>query len=68
MWHNWRGQILIDEILDNDKIQGRNYAYKPVIIDSPGKQKFDSKQFLGQFMSVNVVEVSNYSLFGELIS
>lgn len=68
MWHNWRGQILIDEILDNDKIQGRNYAYKPVIIDSPGKQKFDSKQFLGQYMSVKVVEVSNYSLFGELIS
>jgi tRNA A37 methylthiotransferase MiaB len=68
MWHNWKGEILIDEILDNDKIQGRNYAYRPVIINLPGKQKLDSKQLLGQYLSVKVVEVSNYSLFGELIS
>ncbi|HJU79424.1 MAG TPA: tRNA (N(6)-L-threonylcarbamoyladenosine(37)-C(2))-methylthiotransferase [Nitrososphaeraceae archaeon] len=68
MWHSWKGKILIDEILDNGKIQGRNYAYRPVIINSPGEHKFDPKQLLGQYLSAKVVKVSNYSLIGELIS
>jgi threonylcarbamoyladenosine tRNA methylthiotransferase CDKAL1 len=67
-WLNWEGKILIDEILDNGKVQGRNYAYRPVIIDLTRKQKFDSRKLLGHYLSVKVVEVSNYSLLGELIS
>jgi tRNA A37 methylthiotransferase MiaB len=67
MWKGWKGEVLIDEILDNGEIQGRNYAYKPVIMNLPGNQ-FDPKQFLGHYLSVKVVKVSNYSLFGESIS
>lgn len=68
IWYGWKGQILIDELLDEGKIQGRNYAYKPVIIEIPGPKKFDPKQLLGQYLSIKVIEISNYSLLGELIS
>ena len=68
MWKGWKGEVLIDEILDNGKIQGRNYAYRPVIMNLQGNQQFDPKQFLGHCLSVKVVKVSNYSLFGESIS
>ena len=68
IWYGWKGQILIDELLDEGKIQGRNYAYKPVIIEIPGSKKFDPKQLLGQYLSIKVIEISNYSLLGELIS
>ena len=68
IWYGWKGQILIDELLDDGKIQGRNYAYKPVIIEIPGPKKFDPKQLLGQYLSIKVIEISNYSLLGELIS
>jgi tRNA A37 methylthiotransferase MiaB len=68
IWQGWRGEILVDEILENNKIQGRNYAYKPVIVDLQGNQKFASKQLLGHHLSVKVEKVSKYSLLGELIS
>lgn len=68
MWKGWKGEVLIDEILDNGKIQGRNYAYRPVIMNLPGNQQFDPKQILGHYLSVKVIKVSNYSLFGESIS
>ena len=68
LWHGWKGEILIDEVLENGKIQGRNYAYRPVIVDLQGNQKFDPKRLLGHYLSVKVVEVSNYSLLGKLIS
>ena len=68
MWYGWNGKILIDELLENGKIQGRNYAYKPVIINLPRAEKFDPKRLLGHCLSVKVVEISNYSLLGELIS
>lgn len=65
IWYGWKGQILIDELLDEGKIQGRNYAYKPVIIEIPGSKKFDPNQLLGQYLSIKVIEISNYSLLGE---
>lgn len=68
MWYGWNGKILIDELLENGKIQGRNYAYRPVIINLPRAEKFDPKRLLGHYLSVKVVEISNYSLLGELIS
>ena len=68
IWHGWNGKILIDELLENGKIQGRNYAYRPVIINLPRAEKFDPKRLLGHYQSVKVVEISNYSLLGELIS
>lgn len=68
MWYGWKGKILIDELLENGKIQGRNYAYRPVIINLPRAEKFDPKRLLGHYLSVKVVEISNYSLLGKLIS
>ena len=41
---------------------------EPVIIEIPGSKKFDPKQLLGQYLSIKVIEISNYSLLGELIS
>ncbi|MGB7935600.1 MAG: tRNA (N(6)-L-threonylcarbamoyladenosine(37)-C(2))-methylthiotransferase [Nitrososphaeraceae archaeon] len=67
MWYGWKGKILIDELLENGKIQGRNYAYRPVIINLPRAEKFDPKRLLGHYLSVKVVEISNYSLLGKLI-
>jgi MiaB-like tRNA modifying enzyme len=68
IWYGWSGKILIDELLDNGKIQGRNYAYKPIVIDLLKVKKFDPKWLLGRYLSVRVVGISNYSLLGELIS
>jgi MiaB-like tRNA modifying enzyme len=67
MWYGWNGKILIDELLENEKIQGRNYAYRPVIINLPRAEKFDPNRLLGHYLSVKVVEISNYSLIGKLI-
>ena len=66
IWYGWNGKILIDELLENGKIEGRNYAYKPVIVDLSKVKKFNPKWLLGQYLSVKVVEISNYSLLGEL--
>ena len=67
VWHSWTGTILIDEMLDAGKIQGRNYAYKPVIIDPTQMKEIDPKRLLGYYLSVKIMKISNYSLFGELI-
>ena len=67
MWQGWKGKILIDELLDNSRLQGRNYAYKPVIVDLSKGKRLDPKWVLGQYLAVKVVETSNYSLLGELI-
>jgi hypothetical protein len=37
-------------------------------MDLKGNQKFDPIQLLGHYLSVKVVKISNYSLFGEFIS
>lgn len=66
LWYGWNGKILIDELLENGKIEGRNYAYRPVIIDLSKVKKINPKWLLGQYLSVKVVEISNYSLLGEL--
>ncbi len=66
LWNGWNGKILIDELLENGKIEGRNYAYRPVIIDLSKVKNINPKWLLGQYLSVKVVEISNYSLLGEL--
>lgn len=67
IWQGWKGKILIDELLDDSRLQGRNYAYKPVIVDLSKGRKLDPKLLLGQYLAVKVVETSNYSLLGELV-
>jgi threonylcarbamoyladenosine tRNA methylthiotransferase CDKAL1 len=67
-WKGWEGKIVIDEV--NDKfIQGRNYAYKPVVMEKKSiDQKLKKSQFLGAILRVKVIEISNFSLKGSILS
>ena len=31
-WIGWEGKVVIDQKCNNDAFQGRNFAYKPVIV------------------------------------
>jgi threonylcarbamoyladenosine tRNA methylthiotransferase CDKAL1 len=68
LWYGWMGQVLVDELLVEGKIQGRNYAYRPVIIEIPESKKFDPTRLLGKYLPIKVTEISKYSLLGKLIS
>jgi len=53
-WRNWEGDILIDEKGKNDSWIGRNFAYRPVVIEGDFK--------LGQKVRVQVFEATSYDL------
>jgi tRNA A37 methylthiotransferase MiaB len=59
-WKNWIGDVYIDEIT-NTLVQGRNYAYKSIIINNAKKLNLN----IGQIIKVKVVDSSQYSLFAE---
>ncbi|MCS7117124.1 MAG: tRNA (N(6)-L-threonylcarbamoyladenosine(37)-C(2))-methylthiotransferase [Nitrososphaerota archaeon] len=56
-WVGWHGKVIIDEIVKNGVI-GRNFAYKPVFINSQLK--------LGEEFDVKIVGASSSCLLGEL--
>jgi MiaB-like tRNA modifying enzyme len=56
-WIGFEGEVLIDEVNDK-KIVGRNFAYRPVILNK-GK--------LGDFKIVKIKSASTTSLFGEIL-
>ena len=58
-WYGWTGSIVIDEIGKNNTFIGRNYAYKPVVVQG----KFN----LGEEITVKIVDSTNYDLRGEVI-
>ena len=58
-WIGWEGLVLFDEISDG-QIKGRNYAYKPIFVKEPVT--------IGQKNQVRIVDVTNHSLIGEVIS
>ena len=60
LWKDWIGDIYIDEIT-NTLVQGRNYAYKSVIINNAEKLNLN----IGQIIKVKVIDSSQYSLFAE---
>ncbi|MFL6493784.1 MAG: tRNA (N(6)-L-threonylcarbamoyladenosine(37)-C(2))-methylthiotransferase [Nitrososphaera sp.] len=68
IWQDWQGEIVIDEI---GKVrQGRNYAYKPVVISSsvePTKNGIDRQILLGEKVHVKVFDFSNFSLKADII-
>jgi MiaB-like tRNA modifying enzyme len=69
MWQEWQGEIVIDEI--GKVTQGRNYAYKPVVIPSPSPSTINaarSQILLGDKMSVKIFDFSNFSLKANMIS
>jgi threonylcarbamoyladenosine tRNA methylthiotransferase CDKAL1 len=70
LWQDWHGEIVIDEI---GKVrQGRNYAYKPVVISSSTTSTTnaadDSQILLGDKLRVNIYDFSNFSLKAKIIS
>jgi threonylcarbamoyladenosine tRNA methylthiotransferase CDKAL1 len=60
LWQDWQGEIVIDEI---GKVkQGRNYAYKPVVISTADRQIL-----LGEKVRVKIYDFSNFSLKANII-
>jgi tRNA A37 methylthiotransferase MiaB len=68
IWQDWQGEIVIDEI---GKVrQGRNYAYKPVVISSTTTTTTaanDRQILLGDKMCVKIYDFSNFSLKAKII-
>jgi tRNA A37 methylthiotransferase MiaB len=62
LWKNWLGEIVIDEI-NGRVVQGRNYAYKPVVISH-----INGNISLGDKICVKVYDFSNFSLKGYPLS
>jgi MiaB-like tRNA modifying enzyme len=60
LWKDWIGEVYINEI-SNKLVQGRNYAYKSIIINNAKNFNFS----LGQIIKVKVVDYSQYSLFAD---
>jgi threonylcarbamoyladenosine tRNA methylthiotransferase CDKAL1 len=61
LWQGWHGEIIVDEIICK-VAQGRNYAYKPVVVTGSPAQ-FS----LGDQKHVQVYDFSNFSLKGRII-
>jgi MiaB-like tRNA modifying enzyme len=59
LWQGWRGEIIVDEM--GKVVQGRNYAYKPVVVSNA------EKVLLGDRMRVQVCDFSNFSLKAKII-
>ena len=58
-WIGWKGDVLFDENL-NGQIKGRNFAYKPIFVNQMSE--------IGQICTVQVVNATNHSLIGEIVS
>jgi threonylcarbamoyladenosine tRNA methylthiotransferase CDKAL1 len=59
LWQNWQGEIIVDEL---GKIaQGRNFAYKPVVLSNADQVS------LGDRKRVQVHDFSNFSLKARII-
>jgi threonylcarbamoyladenosine tRNA methylthiotransferase CDKAL1 len=72
LWNNWMGEIVIDEI--GKVVQGRNYAYKPVMILSPPDATgavddvANHQMFLGENINVKIHDHSSFALKASVIS
>lgn len=61
-WIGWRGNILVDETGKNGLLIGRNFAYKPVVVNST------NRALLGSSVSITVKSASQSCLMGEFSS
>jgi MiaB/RimO family radical SAM methylthiotransferase len=60
-WTGWKGEVLIsDKGKEKGQWIGRNFAYKPVLINS-------KEDILGKIIEVKIVETTHSHLLGELI-
>jgi tRNA A37 methylthiotransferase MiaB len=58
-WVGWKGDVLFDEIADGIT-KGRNFAYKPIVIDEEVK--------IGQKIKVEITKATKRGLYGKTIS
>ena len=58
-WVGWRGEVLFDESSEG-VIKGRNFAYKPVVVDEGVK--------LGQKIKVEIIKATLHGLYGKTLS
>ncbi|HSB57231.1 MAG TPA: tRNA (N(6)-L-threonylcarbamoyladenosine(37)-C(2))-methylthiotransferase [Nitrosopumilaceae archaeon] len=58
-WLGWRGKVLFDEISEG-MIKGRNFAYKPVVIDEEKK--------IGEKINVEIIRATQFGLYGKIVS
>ncbi len=58
-WIGWEGEVLFDES-SNGTIKGRNYAYKPVMVNDKAK--------LGQKVKVRITDATRNGLYGQIMS
>jgi MiaB-like tRNA modifying enzyme len=58
-WIGWKTKVLIDEKGKNKTFMGRNFAYKPVVVNS-------EKNILGQFVVVKITDAKSNYLVGKL--
>lgn len=65
LWREWQGEIIIDET--GKVMQGRNYAYKPVVISSSTANIADRQILLGDMVNVKIFDFSNFSLKANVI-
>lgn len=69
LWREWQGEIVIDET--GKVMQGRNYAYKPVVISSSASSSTaniaDRQILLGDMVNVKIFDFSNFSLKANVI-
>jgi MiaB/RimO family radical SAM methylthiotransferase len=66
-WIGWTGDVIIDEIAEN-YIQGRNYAYKPIVLDTGAHSRsYPGVLSLGLKVKATVVNCSKYALQANLI-
>ncbi|VVC05527.1 tRNA-2-methylthio-N(6)-dimethylallyladenosine synthase [uncultured archaeon] len=58
-WIGWKGNVLFDERVD-DSIKGRNYAYKPVMVEGNVE--------LGKKVTVEITDATKHGLYGKIMS
>jgi tRNA A37 methylthiotransferase MiaB len=58
-WIGWKGDVLFDEIADGIT-KGRNFAYKPIVIDDEVK--------IGQKIKVEITKATKRGLYGKALS
>jgi tRNA A37 methylthiotransferase MiaB len=56
-WLNWKGKILVDEKGQKGSFIGRNYCYKPVVIQSKNNS-------IGKKINVKIIKTTNHALYG----
>ncbi|MDE1830069.1 MAG: tRNA (N(6)-L-threonylcarbamoyladenosine(37)-C(2))-methylthiotransferase [Thaumarchaeota archaeon] len=58
-WIGWKGKVIFDERSD-EVVKGRNYAYKPVMVNEKVK--------IGQKAFVKITDATKHGLYGQIVS